>query len=104
LAEHARWKQNAGSEVFLMTDKPKGRPAPRKRKPAKPKRTRKPGGGRKPSYGEPTVSFSSRLPESVIAVAKFVGGGNTTAGLIDIVKQSVQYKLEHGSGELSSVE
>jgi sRNA-binding protein len=75
-----------------------GRPAPRKRKPAKLKLTRKPGGGRKPSYGEPTVSFSSRLPQSVIEVAKFVGDGNTTAGLIEIVKQSVQYRLEHGSG------
>jgi hypothetical protein len=74
------------------------------KKKAKPKRTRAPGGGRKPSYGEPTVPFSSRLPQSVIEIAKFVGGGNTTAGLIEIVKQSVQYKLEHGSGELSSVE
>jgi hypothetical protein len=89
-----------------MTNKPIGRPAPqrRKRKPAKPKATRAPGGGRKPSYGEPTVPFSSRLPQSVIEIAKFVGDGNTTAGLIEIVKQSVQYRLEHGSGELSSVE
>jgi hypothetical protein len=74
------------------------------KKKAKPKLTRKPGGGRKPSYGEPTVPFSSRLPESVIEIAKFVGDGNATAGLIEIVKQSVQYKLEHGSGELSSVD
>jgi hypothetical protein len=81
-----------------------GRPAPRKRKPAKPKLTRAPGGGRKPSYGEPTVPFSSRLPQSVIEIAKFVGNGNTTAGLIEIVKQSVQYRLKHGAGELSSVE
>ena len=74
------------------------------KKKAKPKAARKPGGGRKPSYGEPTVSFSSRLPQSVIEIAKFVGDGNTTAGLIKIVKQSVQYRLEHGSGELMSGE
>ena len=74
------------------------------KKKAKPKRTRAPGGGRKPSYGEQTVSFSSRLPQSVIEIAKFVGDGNTTAGLIKIVKQSVQYRLEHGCGDLSSVE
>jgi hypothetical protein len=83
---------------------PDGKPNPRKRKPAKPKRTRAPGGGRKPSYGEPTVPFSSRLPESVIEIAKFVGGGNTTAGLIEIVKQSVQYRLEHGASESLSAE
>jgi hypothetical protein len=69
------------------------------KKAAKPKLTRAPGGGRKPSYGEPTVPFSSRLPESVIAIAKLVGDGNATAGLISIVKDSVQYKLQHGSGE-----
>jgi hypothetical protein len=69
------------------------------KKKAKPKATRAPGGGRKPSYGEPTVPFSSRLPQSVIEIAKFVGDGNTTAGLIEIVKQSVQYRLEHGAGD-----
>jgi hypothetical protein len=35
----------------------------------------------------------------VIAIAKFVGGGNATLGIVEIVKQSVQYRLEHGSGE-----
>lgn len=69
------------------------------KKKAKPKVTRKPGGGRKSTYGEPTVPFSSRLPESVVEIMKFVGGGNATAGLIEIVKQSVQYRLENGSGE-----
>jgi hypothetical protein len=66
---------------------------------AKPKTTRKPGGGRKSSYGEPTVPFAARLPESVIAIAKFVGGGNATAGIVEIVRQSVQYRLEHGAAE-----
>lgn len=69
------------------------------KKKAKPKATRKPGGGRKSTYGEPTVPFSSRLPESVVDIMRFVGGSNATAGLIAIVKQSVQYRLEHGSGE-----
>lgn len=67
------------------------------KKKAKPKVTREAGGGRKSTYGEPTVPFSSRLPESVVEIAKFVGGGNATAGLVEIVKQSVQYRLEHGS-------
>jgi hypothetical protein len=71
------------------------------KKKAKPKATRKPGGGRKSSYGEPTIPFAARLPESVIAIAKFVGGGNATAGIVEIVRQSVQYRLEHGSGEPS---
>ncbi len=71
------------------------------KKKAKPKATRKPGGGRKSTYGEPTIPFSSRLPESVVEMMKFVGGGNATAGLIEIVKQSVQYQLEYGSGERS---
>jgi hypothetical protein len=71
---------------------------------AKPKTTRKPGGGRKSSYGEPTIPFAARLPESVIAIAKFVGNGNATQGIVEIVKQSVQYKLEYGSGEPSSLE
>jgi len=74
------------------------------KKKAKPKATRAPGGGRKSQYGEPTVPFSSRLPESVVEVARFVGGGNATAGLIEIVKQSVQYRLEYGSGEPLGVE
>jgi hypothetical protein len=65
----------------------------------KAKATRKPGGGRKSSYGEPTVPFSSRLPESVIAIAKFVGNGNATQGIVEIVKQSVQYRLERVSRE-----
>jgi hypothetical protein len=69
------------------------------KKKAKPKATRKPGGGRKSSYGEPTVPFAARLPESVIAIAKFVGGGNATQGIVEIVRQSVQYRLKHGSGE-----
>ena len=68
------------------------------KKKAKPKATRKPGGGRKSSYGEPTVPFAARLPESVIEIAKFVGGGNATQGIFEIVKQSVQYRLEHGTG------
>jgi hypothetical protein len=74
------------------------------KKKAKPKATRKPGGGRKSSYGEPTVPFSSRLPESVVEIAKFVGGGNATQGIVEIVRQSVQYRLEHGSGEPEFVE
>jgi hypothetical protein len=74
------------------------------KKKAKAKATRKPGGGRKSSYGEPTVPFAARLPESVIAIAKFVGGGNATVGIVEIVRQSVQYKLEYGSGEPSSLE
>lgn len=74
------------------------------KKKTKPKATRAPGGGRKSTYGEPTVPFSSRLPESVVDIMKFVGGGNATAGLIAIVKQSVQYRLEHGSGEPRFVE
>jgi hypothetical protein len=69
------------------------------KKKAKQKATRKPGGGRKSSYGEPTVPFSSRLPESVVEIAKFVGGGNATAGIVEIVKQSVQYRLERFSRE-----
>jgi hypothetical protein len=69
------------------------------KKKAKPRATRASGGGRKSSYGEPTVPFATRLPESVLAIAKFVGGGNATAGIVEIVKQSVQYRLEHGSGE-----
>jgi len=70
----------------------------------KAKATRKPGGGRKSSYGEPTVPFAARLPESVIEIAKFVGNGNATQGIVEIVKQSVQYKMEYGSGEPSSLE
>jgi hypothetical protein len=74
------------------------------KKKAKPRATRAPGGGRKSSYGEPTVPFATRLPESVLAIAKFVGGGNATAGIVEIVKQSVQYRLEHGFGEPSFLE
>lgn len=60
------------------------------KKKAKPRATRAPGGGRKSTYGEPTVPFSSRLPESVVEIMKFVGGGNATAGLIEIVKHSAE--------------
>ena len=74
------------------------------KKKAKPKAPRAPGGGRKSTYGEPTVPFSSRLPESVVEIMKFVGGGNATAGLIEIVKNSVQYRLEHKSGEPNFLE
>ena len=69
------------------------------KKKAKPKATRAPGGGRKSTYGELTVPFSSRLPESVVEIMRSAGDGNATAGLILIVKQSMQYRLEHGSGE-----
>lgn len=78
------------------------------KKKAKPKATRAPGGGRKSTYGEPTVPFSSRLPESVVEIMKFAGDGNATAGLIAIVKNSVQYRLqyrlEHGSGDVAFLE
>ncbi len=67
------------------------------KKKAKQKATRAPGGGRKSTYGEPTVRFSTRLPDSVMEIMRFVGDGNATAGLIEIVKQSVQYRLEYGS-------
>lgn len=36
------------------------------------------------------MPFSSRLPESVVEIMKFVGGGNATAGLIEIVKHSAE--------------
>lgn len=66
------------------------------KKKAQPKRTRAPGGGRKPRHGEPTVPFSTRLPQSVMQIAKTVGDGNATHGMVLIVKQSEQYQKEYG--------
>ncbi len=74
------------------------------KKKAKPKATRAPGGGRKSTYGEPTVPFSTRLPESVMQVAKDAGEGNATQGMIAIVKQSEQYRQQYGSANPPSVE
>jgi len=56
------------------------------------------GAGRKQTHGEETVMFSGRLPRSVVQIAKMVGP-TLTLGLIAMAKQSVQYRLEHGSGE-----
>ena len=57
------------------------------------------GAGRKQTHGEETVMISGRLPVSVVEIADMIGP-TRTLGLISMAKQSVQYRLEHGSDEL----
>ena len=59
------------------------------------------GAGRKQTHGEETVMISGRFPISVVEIADMIGP-TRTLGLIAMAKQSVQYRLEHRSGELLS--
>lgn len=68
------------------------------KKKSKPKQTRAPGGGRKRLYAAGTIPVSFRLPVEIVALLDGLGPSRQAA-LIDIVRRSVQDRLEYGSGE-----
>jgi hypothetical protein len=71
----------------------------------KAKLKRAPGGGRKTEYGEPTERISFRLPLSVVAMLRELGGAGGANGIaVQILRDSVQYRLMYGSGDPSDVE
>ena len=71
----------------------------------KAKRKRAPGGGRKAEYGEPTERISFRLPVSVVAMLRELGGDGGANGIaVQILRDSVQYRLMYGSDQPSDVE
>lgn len=52
-------------------------------------------GGRPSIHGEPTEMFSVRIPLSVLQIADMIGP-TRAMGLINMAKQSEQYRLEFG--------
>jgi len=56
--------------------------------------------GRPHEYGEPTVRISFRLPASVVAMLQDLGGpGGANAVAVQILRQSIQYRLMYGSDD-----
>jgi hypothetical protein len=50
-----------------------------------------PGQGRPSIHGEPTATFTGRIPQSVLNVAKIIGP-TVTMGLVAMAKQSKAYR------------
>lgn len=62
-----------------------------------PKKKQKRRAGRKHEYGEPTDRISFRLPVSVVTMLRELGGdGGANAVAVQILRDSVQYRLRFG--------